>query len=113
MILIVALLFFVATIAAWRCLRPRHRASTRRAPTKALRRRRRRRAAVESTIAELREGLGFIQSHRNIFWPLTVPGITASLIGVLGVLGPGFAKETLGLTASDFVVVVLPMGLAS
>ena len=37
-------------------------------------------------------------------------GITASLVGVLGVLGPDFAKETLGLGAKDFAVVVLPLG---
>ena len=66
--------------------------------------------AVASTIAELREGIGFIQSHRNISWSLVYLGITASLVGVLGVLGPDFAEETLGLTAKDLAVVVLPMG---
>jgi hypothetical protein len=37
-------------------------------------------------------------------------GIAASLVGVLGVLGPDFAKTTLGLGEKDFVVIVLPLG---
>ena len=45
-----------------------------------------------------------------MFWPLTYLAITASLVGVLGVLGPGFATQVLGLTERDFVVVVLPLG---
>ena len=36
--------------------------------------------------------------------------ITASLIGVLGVLGPDFAVKVLGLSEADFVVIVLPLG---
>ena len=36
--------------------------------------------------------------------------MAASLVGVLGVLGPAFAQETLGLKAEDFAVVVLPLG---
>ena len=35
-------------------------------------------------------------SHRNIFWSLTYLAITASLIGVLGVLGPGLRASVLG-----------------
>jgi MFS family permease len=66
--------------------------------------------AVESTIAQLREGLRYIRAHRNISWSLIYLGITASLVGVLGVLGPDFAKDTLGLEPKDFVVVVLPLG---
>ena len=46
----------------------------------------------------------------SIGWSLLYLGITASLIGVLGVLGPAFAKQTLGLAAKDFAVVVLPLG---
>ncbi|HEY6057849.1 MAG TPA: MFS transporter, partial [Candidatus Limnocylindrales bacterium] len=66
--------------------------------------------AVESTLAQLREGLGYIREHRNITWSLIYLGITASLIGVLGVLGPDFATEALQLDPKDFVVVVLPLG---
>lgn len=66
--------------------------------------------AVSSTFAQLREGLQYIREHRNIGWSLTYLAITASLIGVLGVLGPDFATESLGLAPKDFVVVVLPLG---
>ena len=66
--------------------------------------------AVGSTFGELREGFAFIRANRSITWSLIYLAITASLIGVLGVLGPSFAKETLGLAPEDFVVVVLPLG---
>ncbi len=67
--------------------------------------------AVAAVIAELREGLAYIRAHRNVTWSLIYLGVTASLIGVLGVLGPDFATETLGLNPNDFVVVVLPLGM--
>jgi MFS-type transporter involved in bile tolerance (Atg22 family) len=68
-------------------------------------------SAVATTFSQLRDGLSFIRAHRTVFWPLTYLAITASLIGVLGVLGPGFAIEALGLTERDFAVVVLPLGV--
>ena len=67
--------------------------------------------AVESTFGQLREGVAFIRGHRSITWSLVYLGITASLIGVLGVVGPSFATEALGLSAKDFVVIVLPLGV--
>lgn len=66
--------------------------------------------AVGSTFAQLREGLAFIRVNRSIGWSLLYLGITASLIGVLGVLGPDFAKGALGLDPKSFAVVVLPLG---
>jgi MFS family permease len=66
--------------------------------------------AVGSTFAQLREGLSYIRTHRSISWSLIYLGIAASLVGVLGVLGPDFAETTLGLAAKDFAVVVLPLG---
>ncbi len=66
--------------------------------------------AVSSTFAQLREGLAFIRSNRTIGWSLLYLGIAASLVGVLGVLGPDFAQSALGLDAKDFTVVVLPLG---
>ena len=67
--------------------------------------------AVESTFGQLREGIAFIRANRSITWSLVYLGITASLIGVLGVVGPAFATEALGLSAKDFVVIVLPLGI--
>jgi hypothetical protein len=61
-------------------------------------------------MAQLREGLDFIRSNHSIAWSLLYLGITASLVGVLGVLGPDFAETALGLAAKDFAVVVLPLG---
>ena len=50
-----------------------------------------------STLVQLREGITFIRGHRSISWSLTYLAIAASLVGVLGVLGPGFATDSLGL----------------
>jgi MFS family permease len=66
--------------------------------------------AVEGTLGQLREGFSFIRANRSISWSLIYLAITASLVGVLGVLGPAFAQQTLGLKAEDFAVVVLPLG---
>jgi len=68
------------------------------------------RSAVASTFAQLREGLAYIRDHHNVFWSLTYLAMVASLIGVLGVLGPDFAKNVLGLEEGDLVVVLLPLG---
>jgi MFS family permease len=67
--------------------------------------------AVSSTFVQLAEGLQYIRDNPAIAWSIIYLGSTASLIGVLGVLGPSFAQLTLGLAPSDFVVVVLPLGL--
>jgi len=68
------------------------------------------RRAVAATFSQLREGLQYIRDHHNIFWSLTYLAITASLIGVLGALGPAFAADVLGLEDSDLVVILLPLG---
>jgi MFS family permease len=68
------------------------------------------RSAVAATLSQLREGLGYIRDHHNIFWSLTYLAMVASLIGVLGVLGPAFARDVLGLEEGDLVVVLLPLG---
>jgi MFS family permease len=68
------------------------------------------RKAISTTVAQLREGLSFIRDNRSIGWSLIYLGITASLVGVLGVLGPDFAETALGLEPKDFAVIVLPLG---
>jgi MFS family permease len=67
-------------------------------------------AAMTSTFDQLREGFSFIRLNRSIGWSLVYLGITASLVGVLGVLGPDFAETALGLASKDFAVIVLPLG---
>jgi MFS family permease len=66
--------------------------------------------AIEVTFSQLKEGLVYIRDHSNIFWALAYFTITASLIGVLGVLGTAFAKNVLGLSENDLVIIVLPLG---
>jgi MFS family permease len=66
--------------------------------------------ALIATAGQLREGISYIRRHRSISWSLAYLAITASLIGVLGVLGPDFAVNVLGLSEQDFVVIVLPLG---
>ncbi len=65
---------------------------------------------MESTLAQLREGIAFIRANRSIGWSLLYLGITASLVGVLGVLGPDFAEKALGLRAKDTAIIILPLG---
>jgi MFS family permease len=67
-------------------------------------------AAMGSVFGQLREGIEFIRENPSIGWSLVYLGIAASMVGVLGVLGPRFATESLGLQPKDFAVVVLPLG---
>jgi MFS family permease len=67
--------------------------------------------AVTQTLTQLREGLGYIRMDPSIRWSLAYLTVASSLIGVLGALGPSFATSVLGLKATDFVVVVLPLGI--
>ena len=66
--------------------------------------------AVSGTFAQLREGAAYIRAHRAIGWSLGYLAIAASLVGVIGVLGPKFARYTLGLGTQDLYLVVLPLG---
>ncbi len=67
--------------------------------------------AVGSFVEQFREGIAYVRAHPIVRWGLTYLGIAASIVGVLGVLGPGFAETVLGLRPEDFVVVVLPLGV--
>src|SRR5205807_9030059 len=50
--------------------------------------------AVGGTFQQLREGVAYIRANPSIAWSLTYLGIAASLVGILGVLGPKFAEQT-------------------
>jgi len=67
-------------------------------------------AAVGSVIGQLGEGIAYVRANPTVAWALTYLGVAASIVGVLGALGPGFAVHVLNLTSKDFVVVVLPLG---
>lgn len=67
--------------------------------------------AVGSVVKQFREGIAYVRAHPTVRWALLYLGIAASIVGILGVLGPGFAEDVLGLRTKDFVVVVLPLGI--
>jgi MFS family permease len=67
--------------------------------------------AVSGVFGQLKEGIAYIRANPAIGWSLAYLGIAASLIGVVAVLGPSFARDTLGLSPKDLIVVLLPLGL--
>jgi hypothetical protein len=69
--------------------------------------------ALRAVIDQVQEGIQFVRSHRRIAWSLGYLGIAASLIGVMGAIGPGFATDILELTPEDFFFVMGPAGLGA
>ena len=69
--------------------------------------------AIRELTAQLAEGMRFVRRHRVIAWSLTYLGVAASLIGVLGAIGPGFAVDILGLSETDFFFIMGPAGLGA
>ena len=69
--------------------------------------------AVRELVNALSEGISFVRQHHAIAWSLTYLGVAASLIGVLGAIGPGFATDILGLSATDFFFIMGPAGLGA
>ena len=68
---------------------------------------------MHELLDQLREGVAFIRRHRIIAWSLTYLGIAASLIGVLGAIGPGFAVDVLRLSETDFFFIMGPAGIGA
>ncbi|HEX7472556.1 MAG TPA: MFS transporter [Candidatus Limnocylindrales bacterium] len=66
--------------------------------------------AIDEPARQLREGLEAIGGNREVSRPLLHLAAAASLVGVIGVLGPNLAAS-LGLDPKDLIVVVLPLGL--
>ncbi|HJP70808.1 MAG TPA: MFS transporter [Candidatus Limnocylindria bacterium] len=69
--------------------------------------------AVHELVDQLREGMAFVRRHRVIAWSLAYLGISSSLIGVLGAIGPGFAVDILGLSPENFFFIMGPAGLGA
>ena len=69
--------------------------------------------AMRALVNELGEGIAFVRHTPRIAWSLTYLGIAASLIGVMGAIGPAFAKDILRLSAQDFFFIVGPAGLGA
>jgi MFS family permease len=68
------------------------------------------RRTFREPVEELRDGLGAITGDREVGRPLIHLAAAASLVGVIGVLGPNLAVS-LGLDPENLIVVVLPLGL--
>lgn len=71
------------------------------------------RRAVHDLMEQIHEGVAFVRKTPRIAWSLTYLGIAASLIGVMGAVGPTFAREVLRLSSQDFFFVVGPAGLGA
>jgi MFS family permease len=68
------------------------------------------RRALREPVRQLREGLAAISGNREVSRPLIHLAAAASLVGVIGVLGPNLAVS-LGLDPKHLIVIVLPLGL--
>ena len=66
--------------------------------------------AIREPLHQLHEGLAAISGNREVSRPLMHLAASASLVGVVGVLGPNLATS-IGLDPKDLIVVVLPLGL--
>ena len=69
--------------------------------------------ALTVVFDQLNEGIAFVRSHRPIAWSLAYLGIAASLIAVMGAIGPGFATDILLLRPQDFFFVMGPAGMGA
>ena len=63
--------------------------------------------------SQILEGVAFVRQTPRIAWSLTYLGVAASLIGVLGAIGPGFTREILLLGEEDFFFIMGPAGLGA
>jgi MFS family permease len=66
--------------------------------------------ALHEPVRQLREGFAAIHGNREVSRPLLHLAAAASVVGVLGVLGPDLAASV-GLEPNLLVVVVTPLGL--
>jgi predicted MFS family arabinose efflux permease len=66
--------------------------------------------ALREPVRQLRDGFAAIGGNREVSRPLMTLAASASLVGILGVLGPNLATS-LGLDPRNLVVVVLPLGI--
>ena len=68
------------------------------------------RRAIQEPVRQLREGMAAISGDREVSRPLMHLAAAASIVGVIGVLGPSLALS-LGLDSRHLIVIVLPLGL--
>jgi MFS family permease len=68
------------------------------------------RRAIQEPVRQLREGFGAVSGDREVGRPLLHLAAAASIVGVIGILGPSLALS-LGLDPNALIVIVLPLGL--
>jgi MFS family permease len=66
--------------------------------------------ALHEPFRQLREGFAAIHGNRDVARPLLHLAAAASLVGIIGVLGPSLATS-IGLEPKQLIVIVLPLGL--
>jgi MFS family permease len=112
LILIVAAFYFLATIFCWALPSYEKEASLLSRQTLSASSRAAEAAGhkAKGALGQLSEGLAYIRDHRNVGWTLSYVSITGALVGVLAVLGPDFARVSLGLGDNSLVVIILPLG---
>ena len=69
--------------------------------------------ALRAVVDQVQEGIRFVRENHRVAWSLAYLGIAASLIGVMGAIGPGFATDILQLRPEDFFFVMGPAGLGA
>ena len=69
--------------------------------------------ALRAVFDQVNEGIAFVRQNKRIAWSLAYLGIAASLIGVMGAIGPGFATDILRLSPEDFFFIMGPAGLGA
>jgi MFS family permease len=69
--------------------------------------------ALRALVDQVQEGIEFVRRTPRIAWSLSYLGIAASLIGVMGAIGPGFATDILRLSRKDFFFIMGPAGLGA
>lgn len=68
-------------------------------------------SSLRRTWHELREGLAFVVSRREIAIPMGHVTLIATLLMVMGMMAPGFAARVLGMSAEDAVYIFSPAGV--
>jgi DHA3 family macrolide efflux protein-like MFS transporter len=69
-----------------------------------------RRQELAEAWREMRQGFGIVRGNREISRPIIHQATSASVAGVLGVLGPALALSV-GIPPDHLIVIVLPLGL--
>jgi MFS family permease len=68
-------------------------------------------SAVQSVLADLREGWQYIRNDAAIYSAIIQSSVATAVVLMLGVIGPRFLAEEVGIPASDLYLVLAPGGI--